>query len=100
MPRVGFCPLLTLLLRRHPCARRQSINWAPGTPAIVEGGEMAYVIKEGGLLGHGFDYNLFINGKQAHSTLATRSRRALLALDLSMVGKTAGAHVGTSMQFF
>ncbi|KAI8475728.1 MAG: hypothetical protein J3K34DRAFT_28891 [Monoraphidium minutum] len=53
----------------------QSLSWARGAPAAVEGGDdMLYVVADGDLLGAGFKYSLF--GKAA---AATRNHRSLLA---------------------
>lgn len=64
------------------------MHWDSKAKAVIEGGEMAYAIKDNTLLGSEFKYNLFTAKKPEETAVR---HRALLAFDetLSLIGKSA-----------
>ncbi|KAI8465957.1 MAG: hypothetical protein J3K34DRAFT_486218 [Monoraphidium minutum] len=94
----------TLELRRAPNAIAlhgllgQSLRWARGAPAALEGGdEMLYAVPEGGLLGYeSYEFNLYGGAAAAvPAAPAAAAKRRLLAAR----ARGGGARAGTTRAF-
>lgn len=79
----------------------QSLHWAPGANAVVEGGhDMLYAIDDGTLTGTNFKYNLFGQEAPINNNAPTQRRLKGNALNLDgplTAGSPAAVHSAVSM---